>query len=288
MLLKINNLFSLILLVSALVLLCIGHYSWKRNKLYVSISLLPVSIYACGYAFEILCTSIEWVKFWVKVEYLGASFLGVLWLMLALNFTGYKDKIKKENLMLLYIMPFITLVMNCTNDFHHLFYKKMYMNNQGIFPILEVIYGPWYWVHTVYNYVLMFIGLIIFIRAYLKAVTIVRKQILFLIIAWIIPWISDVIYTLRLLHFDMDLCPLALSFSAMICSFAILKIKLLKLTPVALEKVFSNMLDGVIILDSENNIVNFNNSSKNIISELRYIEPGDKKFRRYLRNTKQY
>ncbi|AKN34164.1 diguanylate cyclase [Clostridium carboxidivorans P7] len=272
------------LLVSALVLFFVGYFAWKSDKKYVAISLIPVSIYASGYAFEILCTSIEWVKFWVKVEYLGGAFLGALWLMFALNFTGFIDKIKKRTLMLLYVIPTIVLLVNYTNDFHHLFYKKMYINDQGIFPILEVIHGPWYWVHTVYNYVLMVIGLIIFIRAYLKAVTIIKKQILLLIVAWIIPWISDFIYIFGLLRLDVDLAPLALCISALMYSFAVLRFRFLKLTPIALEKVFSNMLDGVIILDSQNNIVNFNNASKNIISELKYVEAGNKKIDEVLKD----
>ena len=284
---NVNNFFSLVLLISALVLVYIGYFSWKRDKIYISLSLLPVSIYSFGYAFEILCTSIEWVKFWIKVEYLGVAFLPVAWLIFALNFTGYKEIIKKSTLMLLNIVPVVTLIMNYTNDFHHLFYKKLYMNNDGIFPIVELIKGPWYWVNIAYTYIAMLIGLIIFILAYFKAVSIVRKQILLLIIAWVIPWISDIVYMLRLLPFDVDLCPLAFSLSGIISSFALLKFKLLKLTPIALEKVFSNMLDGVIILDFENNIVNFNNSSKNIISELNDIEAGDKKIDEVLKEYKE-
>lgn len=287
MFLNVNNYLSLVLLVSAFVLIYLGYYSWKKDKIYMSISLLPVAIYEFGYAFEILCTSIEWVKFWIKVEYLGVAFLPVVWLIFALNFTGYKGKVKKSTLILLYIVPVITLIMNYTNDFHHLFYIKLYMNNDGIFPVVEIIKGPWYWVNIAYTYALMLIGLIIFILAYFKAVSIVRKQILFLIIAWVIPWISDIVYMLRLLPFDVDLCPLAFSFSGIISSFAILNFKLVKLTPIALEKVFSNMLDGVIILDSENNIVNFNNSSKNVISELKHIEAGDKKIDEVLREYKE-
>ncbi len=283
---KVNIFFSLVLLVSALMLICIGYFSWKRNKVYVSISLIPVAIYAFGYAFEILCTSIEWVKFWIKVEYIGVAFLPVAWLIFALNFTGHKDSIKKSTFMLLNIVPVIILIMNYTNDFHYMFYKKLYMNTDGIFPIVELIKGPWYWVNIAYTYAVMAIGLIIFISAYFKAVSIIRKQILLLIIAWVIPWISDIVYMMHLIPFDVDLCPLAFSFSGMISSFAILKFKLIKLTPIALEKVFSNMLDGVIILDSENNIVNFNNSSKNIISELRDIEPGDQKIDDVLKEYK--
>ena len=275
---NINNFFSFALLVSALVLLYIGYFSWKRDKVYVSISLLPVSIYAFGYAFEILGTSIEWVKFWIKVEYLGVAFLPVAWLVFAIIFTGHKERIKKSTFMLMNIVPVITLIMSYTNDFHYMFYKDLYMNTDGIFPIVELIKGPWYWVNIAYTYAVMVIGLIIFMSAYFKSVSIIRKQILILIIAWVIPWISDIVYMIHLIPFDVDLCPLAFSFSGMISSFAIFKFKLIKLTPIALEKVFSNMLDGVIILDSENNIVNFNNSSKNIISELKDIEPGDQKF----------
>ena len=281
-----NSYFSLVLLISAAILIYIGFFSWKRDKRYVSITLFPVSIYAFGYAFEILCTTIEWVKFWIKVEYLGVSFLTVFWLMFALDFTGYKDRIKKSILSMLYIVPIITLILNYTNDFHHLFYKDLYMNNNGIFPIVEIIEGPWYWVNIAYTYTLMIVGLMVFIIAYLESSSIVRKQLLLIIIAGIIPWLSDIIYMLHLIPFKLDLCPLAFSFSGIMSSFAIFKFKLLKLTPIALEKVFSNMLEGVIILDSENNIVNFNNASKNIISELKDMDVGYKRFDEVLKDYK--
>ncbi|WP_242835743.1 histidine kinase N-terminal 7TM domain-containing protein [Clostridium sp. DL-VIII] len=284
---NVNYYFSLVLFASAVVLVFIGYFSWKKNKVYMSMCLLPVSIYEFGYGFEILSTSLEKVKFWIKVEYLGIAFLPVVWLMLALNFNGYEERLKKSTLKLFYIVPVITLIMNYTNDFHHLFYESLYMNNDGIFPIVEIVKGPFYWLNIVYTYSSMLAGLIIFIFAYSKAVSIVRKQILLLIMAWIIPWISDIVYTLRLMPFNLDLCPVAFSFSGIISSYAILNFKLLKLAPIALEKVFSNMLDGVIILDSENNIVNFNDSSQNIISELKNIKAGDKKIDEVLKEYKE-
>lgn len=264
-------------MLSVLVMISIGYYSWKRNKRYVSAALFPVTIYAFGYAFEMLCTSIEGVKFWIKVEYLGIPFLGVFWLIAVLNFNGDKEKIKKGYLRLLYVIPVITVIMNYTNDFHHLFYKKLYMDTHGPFPIVGIIEGLWYWVNVSYTYALMFLGLIILIRAYLKAISIIRKQILLSIIAWVIPWVSDVIYMLRLMPFNLDLCPLALSISGVMFSLVILRFKFLRLTSIALEKIFSNMSDGVIIIDSENNIINFNNKSKNIMPELKDIELGDNK-----------
>jgi len=271
MVLSINYICSFVLLISILILTWLACYAWKSGKVNISLSLIAVLIYDFGYGTEILCTSLDWIIFWVRVEYLGGSFLGVLWLIFALDFTGYKEKIRKKRLMLFFIVPIIVLVMNYTNDFHHLFYTDMYINYEGIFPILEVTHGPLYWIHILYTYALMLSGFIIFIISYFKSVLIIRKQILLLLIAWVIPWISDIMYTLHLLPFNMELTSFSFSISGIIISFAVLKFKLLKLKPVALESVFANMLDGVIILDYENNIVNFNNSAQNIIPQLNYI-----------------
>jgi len=271
MVLSINYICSFVLLISILILTWLAYYAWKSGKVNISLSLIAVLIYDFGYGTEILCTSLDWIIFWVRVEYLGGSFLGVLWLIFALDFTGYKEKIRKKRLMLFFIVPIIVLVMNYTNDFHHLFYTDMYINYEGIFPILEVTHGPLYWIHILYTYALMLSGFIIFIISYFKSVLIIRKQILLLLIAWVIPWISDIMYTLHLLPFNMELTSFSFSISGIIISFAVLKFKLLKLNPIALESVFSNMLDGVIILDFENNIVNFNNSAQNIIPQLNYI-----------------
>ncbi|GKX67535.1 hypothetical protein rsdtw13_27930 [Clostridium sp. TW13] len=283
---NLNNYFSLILLISTLVLMYIGYFAWKKGKGYVCISLIPVLIYTFGYAFEILSGNIEWVKFWIKVEYLGIAFLPIMWLIFVLKFSSFEENLKKRCLVLLYIIPIITVVLNYTNDFHHLFYKNLYINNHGIFSIVEIVKGPWYWVNIAYAYVVMLSGLLILVLSCVNSISIIRKQIIFLIIAWIIPWTSNIIYMAKLLPFNIDLCPLTFSISEIIFCYAVLRFKLLKITPIALEKVFWNMQDGVIILDPENNIVNFNDASKNIISELKYIDAGDKKIDDVLKKHK--
>ncbi len=285
--LNINYYFSFVLFISTFGLGFIGYFAWKREKSYISVCLLTVAIYQFGYAFELLYANIGWIKFWIKVEYLGIVFLPLAWFIFALNFTGYRDKIKIYNIKLLFIMPVIILIMNYTNDFHHLFYINLSINYDGIFPIAEIVKGPWYWINITYTYTLMFIGLAVFISAYFKSIPIVRKQIILLIIAWVIPWISDMIYMFKLLPFELDLCPLAFTIAGIISSFAILNVKLIKLTPIAIEKVFSNMLDGVIILDNQNNVVNFNDSAQKIISQLEHIDTRDKDIEKSLIEYKE-
>lgn len=277
MVLNIRNFLSLILLMSTLLTGCISFFSWRKGKIYAAIALVPVSIYTFGYAFEISSISLEKIRFWLKIEYLGIPFLSIVWLIFALNFTGYEEKVKKSIFIFLNVIPIVTIFINYTNDFHHLFYKKFYLDESGAFPVAGIIQGPWYWVNIAYTYGLMLVGMVIFIIAYVNSISVIKKQIFLLIAAWIIPWIADVIYIFKLLPINVDLCPLAFSISSIVSSFVIFRFKLLKLTPIALEKVFDNMSEGVIIMDSGNNIVNFNNSAKNIISELKFAESKDGK-----------
>lgn len=79
------------------------------------------------------------MKFWIKIEYFGILFLVVVWLMFIFDFIGYKEKIKKNILVLLYILFIIIVILNYINDFYYLFYKKLYMNYDGIFLIVEII-----------------------------------------------------------------------------------------------------------------------------------------------------
>lgn len=274
--LGVNYFLSMILIISAVVLTYIGYYSWNKEKSYIFLCLLTVSVYEFGYAFEILYDNLEWVKFWIKIEYLGIVFLPLAWLVFALNFTGYKEKIKKHMIGMLFILPVIILCMNYTNEYHHLFYKELSMNYEGVFPIVDIVKGPWYWINIIYTYSIMFLGFCIFISAYFKSVAIVKKQILLITIGWMIPWAADIIYSINILPFKIDLCPLTFTFSGIIISYAILNFKLVRLTPIAIETVFHNMLDGVIIFDSENNIVNFNCSAQSIIAGLDHEKAGIK------------
>ncbi|MDT8719237.1 diguanylate cyclase [Clostridium sp. 19966] len=274
MILKLNIFLNHFLLIFTLASIYVACYASKRNKSYLSLALIPVSIYAFGYAFEILSTTIKQAEVWIRIEYLGIPFLGVFWMIMALDFTGNIKKVKKSTLILLCIIPLITLILNYTNDFHHLFYKKIYMDYHGVFPIVEIVRGPGYWLNIIYTYALMIAGLIIFIASYPKASLIIKKQTVMLMVAWVIPWVADIVHLLGLLSFNIDLCPIALSFSSIIYSFAILKFKLLKLELIGIEKVFFSMVDGVIIFDTENNIVSLNEAAKKIMPELKNINKG--------------
>ena len=75
----------------------------------------------------------------------------------------------------------------------------------------------------------------------------------------------------------LRLTPVGFTISGIIYLWGILRYNLLQLNPIAFEKIFESLSDGVVILDTENNIANFNDSAKNIIKELGNQNQGNRK-----------
>jgi len=270
-----NDILSSILFATGILVLYIAYFSWKNSKSYISYCLITVAIYGVGYGFEIMKSELWWMNFWLHIEYIGIVFLPVAWISFVLQYTGQKEILTKKLLIFMMAVSTVLLGIVYTNPWHHLYYKEVYVDRSGPFPIAGLVRGPLFWLDTGYAYVGMAIGIFILIRFYVKSIAVIKKQVRFVILGWIVPWIADIVYSFHVLPFHLDLCPFAFCVSGIISSLAIFNFNFIKLTPIAIEKVFLNMADGVIILDNNENIVNYNPSARYIIRNILGIPKED-------------
>lgn len=107
-----------------------------------------LSIYTFGYAIELASNTLEQMKFWTTVEYIGMPFSASLGLMLMIKYTG--KTLSKKVTAALFVIPSITLGMVATNDFHHLFYKKVWLREDSPVPLMisQWVNGMLYMVHS--------------------------------------------------------------------------------------------------------------------------------------------
>ena len=87
--------FSKILLWAGIALLFLFFYSLARGKnnlaeLFSVICLLS-SIYVLGYVLELNADNLEQIKFYLKIEYFGISFIPFLWFLFAYRFYYNKN-----------------------------------------------------------------------------------------------------------------------------------------------------------------------------------------------------
>ncbi|MCX7842149.1 MAG: ATP-binding protein [Clostridia bacterium] len=265
-------LFSTVLIASTAIMLCLFFMAWKKRNMSIarsfSLTMLAASFYSFGYAFEILSSTLREVKFWLRVEYIGIPFITAFWLIMIVKYTGNGKLQKNMTNHILLIIPVITLVLHYTNDFHRLFYKSISIKSDSFFTLTVLEKGPWYWVHTAYAYMCIAAGVLLLVNMYIKSVPLIRKQIIVMMTGAVVPWIFSVIYLFGSFEYELDIIPVGFAISGIVLSLGILRFKLLKLTPIALEKVFQSMSEGVVILDMDNNIVNYNPAAGKIFPAL--------------------
>lgn len=132
----INSYITLVTTSAVLnVFLCLYTY-FRRSEIPSSkifiLYTAALSVYTFGYAIELASNTLEQMKFWTVVEYIGMPFSAPLGLMLMMQYTG--KRLSKKTSAALFVIPSITLFMVATNDFHHLFYKKVWLRENSLFP----------------------------------------------------------------------------------------------------------------------------------------------------------
>ncbi|MBW7458943.1 PAS domain-containing protein, partial [Paenibacillus sepulcri] len=262
---------SILLFFATALMLFVSFLSYRKRHLQVARTMiylmLGASCYSFGYAFEILSTNLRDVKLSLQFEYLGIPFVATFWLLLVIQFTGAATRLRRRYVLLLFIIPSATFLIHLTDDWHHFFYKGYILRADEAVPMYTMTMGPWYRVHGFYNYGIMVCGLLLFIPMYLRSLPIVRKQIMVLILGAAAPLLSNLAYVYSKGE-TIDFTPFGFAVSGVVYVWGIYRFNLLRLTPLAFAKVFDTIRDGVILMDYEDEIVNYNLAAEEVFPEL--------------------
>ena len=251
--------YLLILMVSAIIMFFL---LWiiktkQRNKTqiyYSFISLVVLMlIWTISLIAQILCqnTSIPPVYFEYTAAF-GGCFLCVAFFFFALIFSKTKINFKKRYLLLL-IIPITSILILWTNDFHHLFYIHYDTNTA------DTVFGKYFMVHSIYTFLLFAISIVYFLRSSLKTSGVFSMQSIFIIIGAIIP-LSVNLIGLFGVPSKIYITPISFTLTIFFFAFAIFKFGLMKVTPIALQRIVNRISDGYLVLDENNNISDFNNT----------------------------
>ncbi len=226
------------------------------------------AVYTFAFAFELASQSLNEIRFWLNIEYLGMPFISPLSLLLIMHYVGIDKFNSFKKSWIFFIIPFITLIMVTTNDYHHLFYKALYLHPNTDTPMVDVVPGLWYYVHGSYTSGSMFASLFILYRYWRKTKSIYRKQMITLAIGIALPMLGALSYVLGITPLGMDPVPILMCITSTLYVTSIFSTSLLTVAPIAREHIFESMRDGVLVLNLENQIMDFNGAAAKIIPAL--------------------
>ena len=228
--------------------------------------MLGVAIWSLGYALELASVDLPVQILWAKVEYIGIVTVPTGWFVFVLQYVSRLKTLSRRTVWLLAVVPLTVLALVWTNESHHLIWAR---TEQTVFDgmhFLALGYGPVFWIHVAYSYVLLLIASVHLLQYSARTRNLYRAQARALFLAAFAPWLGNAVYMFRLAPFaNLDWTPFAFSIAGLIFGFGVLRFRLFDLVPIAHTAIIESMRDAVLVLDNDGRIIEVNPAAQKLI-----------------------
>jgi len=203
-----------------------------------------------------------------KIEYLGIATVPVLMFLFAFQFLRAGRPLHRDLRLLLWGIPGITVILAFSNEWHSLIWEG-FAPAAGGGSLLLYTHGTWFWVHAAYSYALLAATTVLLILAYFRFKGVFRRQAAALLLAFPLPWIGNAIYLAGLAGADKgyDFTPVGFAVSGLFLLWAMFRLQLVDIVPVARERIIESMGEALAILDETGRLAAANPAARRLIAE---------------------
>lgn len=200
----------------------------------------------------------------INICYFSISFLPISILLFGIVYARNEIKFSWRYVSL-FVIPVISTILVWTNNIHRLFFVHYSVNNR------EAIYGTYFYVHSIYSYVCIFIGIIYLVASSIRNSGFFSKQPLFIIIGFLGPLFVNIVFTFNLLDLPFLANSIGFTFFDLFTMIAIFKFEFLNIMPIAMRTVVDSISDSFIVLDNKLRIIDYNKTMENTFSSITQI-----------------
>ncbi len=275
-----NYIYSGILLIIsfAMIVLLILSKNFKGVKGLKQFRILTYAFlfHIVGYAFEMVSSNLTYMLMMIKVEYIGISFIPVLLVWFANEYTDEYRYFNKRLLKVLLAFSVLSFIIVLTNELHGLYYSNVDINYSYNFPVLDFERGPWYMILGLFSifsslYTSSSIGI-----HYFKSTKAYKKQILTVWIGFSIPIITMFYYAFELGPAHIDLIPFSYGLLYFITLSGLLRYKSIFFNSVSHDVILNLIDEGVIVIDYSDIVVSINDACLHYFDEIAHMKEGSK------------
>jgi len=265
------NIYSIFLIVFGIITLFLSYYIYKKERgavRFFGLLMFSNAVWSLAYGLELASVTLHQAVLFIGVEYIGIATLPLHWSLFCLKLAGKERWLKNPAVIaVLVTMSAIALLATWTDDYHHLYFEGYAMDYSGQFPLLNLRFGPLYWIFTIYFYLVLVFGCYLLIMKFRKSELIYKKQSYSIVIAATIPLLANIVYVFDYRPFgNLDITPFAFTASILLIAIAIYRFKLFDIVPVARDLVLDLMQDGFVVLDNKHRVIDHNRSFKRYFS----------------------
>lgn len=154
-------------------------------------------------------------------------------------------------------VPVAILLAVATDPWHHLVFRRIVPLDR--FPWYHDEFGPLFWVHTAWCYLVLGLAFRRLAVAWWRGSALLRRQLGTLIVAGLVPLAGNVVVLAGSTALSgRDLTPLFFTVTALLDAHALLRTGLLRVVPVARERVLETVQDAIVVVDEGGVVVDVN------------------------------
>jgi len=264
---KIN--ISLVLLLMSTVTIIIMAYMIYKNRNKSQLKYIFVSMIALLFIWNI-CTVLELCirltygyteMLFINMCYFSITFLPVSVLLFGIVYAHTQIRFSWKYLLLLIIPLFSTLLI-WTNNTHKLFFVRYSVNSN------DAIYGSYFYLHSIYSYICIFVGISYLIVFSIKNSGFFSKQSLFIITSYLPPLLVNIVFTFKLIDIPFLSNSIAFTIFELFMMIAIFKFDFLNIRPIAMRTIVDGISDGFIVIDENFRITDYNKTISNTFGSI--------------------
>lgn len=268
-----------ILFLTACLSLMVGMIAWQRKSLLagrlLTLFMLSICIWALFSGVEAGSFGLNNKVFWSKMEYFGFVWASPLCFLFIMAYSNHWKWIKPYSIAIIVAISVITLVLAWTNESHGLIWSAFHTGSARLNLIIYE-HGTWFFIYTAFQFVLFCTSLIILIRDLRYQKSPYFQQTITILAAIILPAIVGILYSFRISPIPgLDWMPICTFFTGLLFTWSIYHYRLLDLVPIAREVLVEQMLDGMIVLDDQQRIIDINPSARRMIKNGSSVSIGD-------------
>lgn len=271
-LLMMSHVISAAMLVALLALVAMN----RREPLapWLSSVFALLLLWTVAYVIEVASGSVATKIVWANVQFISAASIPLLWFY-AMRRAAGSPRLPSWLTAFLWIICSVVITCAFTNP-GHLFRGHPMLDRSGPIAFLDADYGLLYFVLWVpFAYGLLMVALVTLGHTALRGPQLARARCRLLIAATLLPMLVGVLFIVGALPWpNFNPAISSLSVSAGLCAVALVRYRLLDITPLARETVIEQLPDPLIVADARGLLCDFNPAASRVLPELSRSELG--------------
>lgn len=263
-------------LVGFLTLLSIARKKASETQKVLLIACCCAFVSILAYTLEINARTLEAMVMAVKFGYVGKCYVLLFFLMFMAYYCNIDIPKPVFSIFLIFNTVMLMLIITC--DRHKLYYKGIRLSYEGLFPHVELEKGVCYWMLMAVMLGLMAWYVILCLIEVKKRKGIERKRLLLLSFSGLIPGYMLTIYLTGIMNI-LDPVPLGIVLSCMLLTLNVNKYGLLDTMELAREKIIENTKDGLVILDTNYNLLYANDVARALFPDISHAESRERQIK---------